>query len=78
MNDKFMSGWGPAKGKINKLVFECENMKEAITVEDNAISRNDMNYINIRMSKPYYDSIKFYVQFKDKNVYPNWYRQNSF
>ena len=24
MNDKFLSGWGPAKNKINKLVIECD------------------------------------------------------
>ena len=29
MTDKFMSGWGMAKGKTNKLVIECENSMQA-------------------------------------------------
>jgi len=29
MTDKFMSGWGMAEGKTNKLVLECKNLHEA-------------------------------------------------
>ena len=29
MTDRFMSGWGLAKGLKNKLVFECESLAEA-------------------------------------------------
>ena len=33
MIDNFMSGWGMAKGKTNRLVITCETMTEAMTVE---------------------------------------------
>ena len=36
MNDTFMSGWGYAEGKINKLIFECDSYKEAEIVAENA------------------------------------------
>lgn len=74
MTDKFMSGWGRAEGKINKLIFECDNFEEAERVADNAEKRGDMKYINIATNKPYYDSRKYYAQFKNKEDYPMWYR----
>lgn len=73
MTDKFMSGWGMAKGKINKLIFECENWEEAQTVAQNAEKRGDQSYINIRTSKPYYSPKKYYAQIKTKEDYPLWY-----
>ena len=36
MTDEFMSGWGNAARKTNKLVIECDSMCEAIVVEGNA------------------------------------------
>ena len=30
MTDKFMSGWGEAAGKVNKLVIECEKPRSSI------------------------------------------------
>jgi hypothetical protein len=54
MTDKFMSGWGMAEGKINKLIFECDNVQEAHVVADNAERRGDMKYINVTYNKPYY------------------------
>lgn len=29
MTDKFMSGWGMAEGKLNKLVISCNTAEEA-------------------------------------------------
>lgn len=78
MTDKFMSGWGLAKSKINKLVFECETMQEAHIVADNAERRGDQKYVNIRSSKPYYSPAKYFTQFKDKNEYPSWYVERFF
>lgn len=74
MTDKFMSGWGMAEGKINKLVFECEDRMEAQKVFDYANTRSEMKHINIRYSKPYYNSNKYYAQTKTKEEYPNWYK----
>lgn len=78
MTDKFMSGWGSAKGKINKLVFVCETMAEAKIVMDNAENRDDQKYINIVSKKPYYPSDRYYVQYKTKEEYPSWYVEGYF
>jgi hypothetical protein len=78
MTDSFMSGWGEAEDKINKLVFECETMAEAYTVADNAERRGDQKYINIRGTKPYYSPNRYYSQTKTKEEYPKWYEENAF
>lgn len=78
MTDSFMSGWGEAKGKINKLVFECDSFAEAFTVKENALARGDQKYVNIRETKPYYNDSQYYTQFKTKDDYPVWYQQNAF
>jgi len=54
MTDKFMSGWGAAQGKINKLIIECETWQQAEQIERAAHSRPEMRYINVRTTKPYY------------------------
>ena len=65
MTDKFMSGWGHADNKINKLVIECENLKDAYKIAENAAKRPEMKYINIVSVKPpYYSTKKYYVSFK--------------
>lgn len=78
MTDRFMSGWGNASGKINKLVFVCDSMKEALIVESNALSRSEMKYVNIRSTVPYYNNERYYTQFKDKEEYSKWYQENAF
>jgi hypothetical protein len=77
MTDKFMSGWGMAAGKLNKLVFECESLKEARIVAENAGKRSDQKNINIRSTKPYYSSSTHYTQIKTKEEYPNWYKDGA-
>lgn len=64
MTDKFMSGWGMADKKINKLVIECENWKQAEAIEKAARNRNEMKYINICAKKPYYNNRRFLVSNK--------------
>jgi len=54
MTDKFMSGWGLARNKTNKLVIECDDMSQAMLIEKNARLRSEMRYVNIRATKPYY------------------------
>ena len=76
MTDKFMSGWGRAKGKINKLVLECEGYTEALTVANNAEDRDEMKYVNIRDTKPYYNKSRYYVSYHDKTDYSRWYRKD--
>ena len=78
MTDKFMSGWGMAEGKINKLIFECKDYKQAEIVRDNAQAREEMKYINIVTSKPYYNNDRYYPQVKTIEEYPNWYKEGYF
>lgn len=54
MTDKFMSGWGMSKNRTNKLIIECDNYKDAETIERNAHKRSEMTYINVRSTKPRY------------------------
>lgn len=74
MTDSFMSGWGRAENKINKLVFICDSRQEAGHVVDYARTRKEMKYINIAYDKPYYNSNRYLVQYKTKKDYPNWYK----
>ena len=47
MTDKFLSGWGLAEGKTNKLVIVCDTHKEASTIERNASKRDEMENVYI-------------------------------
>ena len=78
MTDKFMSGWGMADHKTNKLVIECDNYDEAETVYNNALERSEMKYVNICMNKPRYNELGYYVSYHDKTDYDNWFKPNYF
>lgn len=78
MTDKHLSGWGMAKGKINKLVFECETFEEAEIVEGNAEKQGSMKNINICTKRPYYSPTRYYPQTKTKAEYPSWYNRGHF
>lgn len=78
MTDNFMSGWGLAKNKINKLIFECKDSLQAHIVIDNAEHRTDMKYINLCYNKPYYNKNRYYPQIKTINDYPSWYKEGFF
>lgn len=54
MTDKFMSGWGMAEGKTNKMIVVCHTWEQAEQIEKAAHSRPEMRYINIRTTKPNY------------------------
>lgn len=77
MTDKFMSGWGKAQGTLNKLIFICDSYDEAVIVSDNAKNRSDQKNVNICSTKPRFPS-HYYVQFKDKEEYPSWYKEGYF
>ena len=77
MTDKFLSGWGQAKGKINKLVIDCDTWEEAEIVAENAENRSDMKYINITTNKPYYGN-RYYVSRHDKTDYSSWFEKGYF
>jgi hypothetical protein len=82
MTDRFMSGWGLAKGLKNKLVFECESLAEAEKVEAFALNRPEMSYVHLCSRKPKYvkavmeqdyKSGGYYVQMRNKTLCPRWY-----
>lgn len=54
MTDKFMSGWGMAANKTNKLIIACYTYQQAEIIERNANRRNEMKYVNICSRKPRY------------------------
>jgi hypothetical protein len=54
MTDKFMSGWGYAKGRINKLIVICQTIDQATQIENAAHKRSEMKYVNICTRRPRY------------------------
>ena len=73
MTDKFMSGWGMAKGKTNKLVIECGDSMQAEKIADYARNnRDEMKYINITYNKPNYNSSKYITSWKVYSQMTGW------
>lgn len=56
MTDKFMSGWGMAKDKINIMIVECDTLEQAEQIESAAHDRSEMFNINIHTDRPEFDS----------------------
>lgn len=70
MTDKFMSGWGMAKGKTNRLIIACDTYEQAKIVMKNAARRSEMKYINYhvkmpKLSKNHYPSYKHISELGD-------------
>ena len=78
MIDTFMSNWGKAEGKENVLIFECDSIEESEIVEENANNRSDMKKVKCHAYYPQFNQNKFFVQDKDKEEYPAWYRKGAF
>ena len=80
MTDKFMSGWGQARNRTNKLVISCNTMAEAIIVEENAHHRTEMKHINIRSTKPYYNEDRYCVSRHGRieGDYESWFVKDYF
>ncbi len=77
MTDRFMSGWGKADSKINKLVIECETKEEADIVKGNAKGRSEMSEVVVFKERPEYGD-DVLVSFKTKVDYPSWFEANRF
>jgi len=45
-----------SENKTNKLIIECETLEQAEQIERVARYRDEMTYVNIRTTKPYYGS----------------------
>jgi len=77
--DIFMSDWGLAKDRINKLIIECRNLVEAQIVFDNAKGREDQKNVRLCSARPAlyrttegknYVLGEYYVQIKTKEDMP--------
>ena len=82
MTDKFMSGWGKAKGKKNKLILCANNRAEAEVVARNAKDRSEMQYVKIisglspqghRLRRP---QSGIHPSFHGKSDYKTWYKKD--
>lgn len=77
-HDTFLSGWGKASNKSNVLVFGCDSLEEAEVVAENAKNRSDQKNVRINSQKPHFDKQSYFVQYKDKSIYPKWYEKDAF
>lgn len=71
MNDKCLSGWGGAKGRISKFIIECDTYKQAEEVE--YVAKRDhyeMKHIRIHNKIPYYSPSKYHVSIKTYDECP--------
>ena len=77
MTDKFMSGWGMAKNKINKLVLSCNTYEEALIAERHAKNRDEMRYVNICVNKPRYNDRDYFVSWhgREQGDYDSWFEE---
>ena len=73
--DSFLSGWGMAKDKINKIVLECDSMSQAQTVLKNLKKRNEMKYVNICKNKPNYNRSRYLESYKTIDDSPAFYKE---
>ena len=54
MIDRFMSGWGAAAGKINRMVVECQTAAQAEQIARVARTRREMRRVNVCLNRPRY------------------------
>lgn len=45
--DRFMSGWGPSKGKMNRCIFPCNSLREVHKVRRRLEARPEFS--NVRL-----------------------------
>ena len=70
--DKFLSGWGGAKGKTHKIVVLCNDMGQSRRVERNMKKDRTLSYVNRTDKKPSYPSAKYSVSWKKASECPLW------
>ncbi len=76
-NDRFMSGWGHAEGKINTIIFPCESLDQAEIVERNALNRSDQQRVRIVENKPRLQASVCY-SLHGPDDYSRWYKPRGF
>lgn len=78
MLDRFMSGWGMAEGKMNRLVIQCDTKEEADIVRGNARARSEMSGIEILRKRPVYEDNAYFTSYHDKTDYERWFVEGAF
>jgi len=76
--DRFMSGWGPAEGRNNRLIFVCHSPEDVEAVFDNAEARDDQKLVTFCRSKPRLDNSRNFYQLKDRKSSESWYVSGYF
>ena len=73
--DTFLSGWGKAENKINRLILPCKDSEEAEIVASNARGRGDVKSVNIHSQKPRLRRPNFSLwQVMDRKSARAWYK----
>ena len=67
MTDKFLSGWGMAQGKTNKLVIGVNDFDLCMKIKKNAKERSEMKYVNMSTRKPSFNKRRVLVSYKDSS-----------
>jgi hypothetical protein len=79
--DTFMSGWGGAAGKTNRIILPCNSLDEADVVAQNAKGRTDQESVEILKDIPrdwFRRSAKQLVQVMHRESSLAWYRPGAF
>ena len=75
MTDKALSGWGDAKNRISKIVYEIpDNYQGLDAVLANAERNTDMKHINTCEKTPYYNAKTHTVVLRTIDTHPEMYR----
>ena len=75
MTDKALSGWGDAKNRISKIVYELPYPNLFLDkVLNNAENNNDMIHVSVCEKKPYYSAKKYNVSYRTIETHPSMYR----
>lgn len=75
--DSFMSGWGPARGKVNVIILPCATYDEALIVEQNAKARGDQKRVRINATRPRIRP-HWLVSLHTRDDYDAWYTPGYF
>lgn len=51
-NDRFMSGWGPARNQVNTIILPCATSEQADTVLQNCQDRPEQKNVRLVIHKP--------------------------
>lgn len=74
MTDKYLSDFGEAKGKVRRLIIECDTEEQVQEVVDNAKARGDMIRIKVNRSKIHKKKEVSYLHLKYEDLPPTWKR----